>query len=142
MPSDLIINSTCHIPARELTYFFARSSGKGGQNVNKVSSKASLKWRPHSSVALSNDQKERFIKKFSSRINKERELIITSEKFREQRANLEETRKRLVQMIRSILRPDKKRIPVKPSRAMKEARLKNKKYHSSKKRDRRKITSS
>lgn len=126
------------IPENELHISFSRSSGKGGQNVNKVSTKALLKWKPSESQALPKDVIKRFEAKYSSRINSEGEVVLQSDRFRSQSQNEEDCRAKLYEMIRSVETPPKKRKKTKPSLAQKRKRLELKKRQSEKKKDRRK----
>ena len=83
----LKINERINIPLREFDFWFARSSGPGGQNVNKVNSKAFLSWNVKNSPTLPAAVKLRFMSQFSRRISKEGVLIIKSQRFRDQGRN-------------------------------------------------------
>jgi len=122
---------------RELKFTFARSSGPGGQNVNKVNSKAFLKWAIEGSQAVSNPIKQRFRKKYSNRLTKRGEVVIQSDRFRDQGRNVSDCLEKLKKMLLNIASPPKKRKKTKPTRASREKRLKQKRHHSEKKRNRR-----
>lgn len=124
------------IPEHELTFSFARSSGKGGQNVNKTSTKALLKWVPASS-SLQRDVKERFLKKYAAKLNAFGELSIHSDRHRSQPMNIEDCREKLKEMILSVAVPPKPRKKTKPSKSQKRKRLESKRIHSDKKANRR-----
>ncbi|MCO6430125.1 MAG: aminoacyl-tRNA hydrolase [Deltaproteobacteria bacterium] len=130
MTAPLHITSGITVPASELTLRFSRSSGAGGQNVNKVNSKASLIWSPTSTRALSPSQISRFTSRFGTRINVRGELRLSCDAHRDQAKNIEECYRRLASMIREILAPPKKRVKTKPGKAVKERLLQAKKRRS------------
>ncbi len=121
------------LPLHEIVFTFARSSGPGGQNVNKVNSKAVLKWNVVGSNYLPFEVKERFIHRYTNRLNNLGELVLASDAYRDQRRNKEACLERLREMIASVARPPKKRKPTKPSKAAKNRRLESKKRQSQKK---------
>jgi ribosome-associated protein len=116
---------------------FARSSGPGGQNVNKVSSKAILHYAVRTSPSLPEDVRVRFLDRYASRITNAGEVVIHSEEFRDQPKNIQACRDKLREMIVSVLKPPKKRRATKPSRGSKVRRLKEKKARSQVKEGRR-----
>ena len=117
---------------------FSRSSGKGGQFVNRVASKAELRWKPSKSKVLDAKVIERFEKRFASKINQKGELLIVSQVHRHQSMNIRDVFSRLKQMILQVLKPPKKRLPTSPVRAAEQERLRQKKLESAKKLRRRK----
>jgi ribosome-associated protein len=121
----------------ELQFTYARSSGAGGQNVNKVSSKAILRWNPGSSRALSPGMRERFFARFASKLTNEGELLITSDRHRDQGRNAADCIEKLKEMIASIATPPKKRKATKPTFGSKVRRLNTKRAQSEKKQGRR-----
>jgi ribosome-associated protein len=129
----LVVNSRIRIPADELQWAFARSSGPGGQNVNKVSSKAVLRWNMLASTALPPDVRERFLAKHASRLTTEGELIISSQRYRDQGRNIADAKEKLVEMLAGVATAPKKRRPTKPSRAAKARRIESKQATSKKK---------
>jgi ribosome-associated protein len=131
--SDLVVNRGLTIPDTELTETFARSSGPGGQNVNKVETKVTLRWSPADSAMLSDADRSWLLKRLKSRLTDAGELILSSTKTRVQSRNREDVRNRLVGIIREALVRPKKRKPTRPSRASKERRLQAKKQRSQKK---------
>jgi ribosome-associated protein len=131
--SGLTVGSRVYIDGRELSFTFARSSGAGGQNVNKVNSKAILRWNPRTSPSLPEDIRERFLRQFASRLSEDGELILMSDVFRDQTRNRDECLRRLTEMLQSVARPPKKRIKTRPTAGSKRRRLSAKKEHSEKK---------
>jgi len=125
------------IPENEIEIKFIRSSGPGGQNVNRRATKVQLRWNLNQSQVLNEEEKENIRKQLS--ITKEEDLILESEETRYQARNKEIVIQRLNKLINQALKKRKKRIPTKPSRAARERRLKEKKRASEKKKLRQKI---
>jgi ribosome-associated protein len=134
---DLEITPSLKIPEAELRLSFARSSGPGGQNVNKVSSKAILHFDVLTSPSLPPDVRERFVDRYRSRLTTGGEIVIHSDEFRDQPRNIESCHTKLREMVLTVLRPPKKRRPTKPTRGSKVRRLKEKKARSQVKEGRR-----
>ncbi|MDA8761957.1 alternative ribosome rescue aminoacyl-tRNA hydrolase ArfB [Flavobacteriaceae bacterium] len=118
---------------KELHFKAVRSSGAGGQHVNKVSSKVELYFDLASSEAFTEKAKQLLLKNLSNRINKEGVLKIYSSESRSQHTNKEKVVKRLFKIIEKGLIVPKKRRPTKMSRAQKIKRLDNKTKHATKK---------
>ncbi len=135
----LSIGSNIRIPDDEFVFQFARSGGPGGQNVNKVSSKAMLRWDIERSPNLPDDIRERFRTRFRRRITREGELVISSQRYRDRGRNIKDCRDKLRSMLEEVATPPKRRKPTKPTRAAKEKRLVEKKKRAEKKRRRKKI---
>lgn len=127
------------IPRDELHFQYSRSSGPGGQNVNKVSSKAQLKWNARETTRLPERVKERFLSQYASRLTNEGEVVIASQLTRDQRSNHEDCLTKLREMIMAVWSAPKKRRPTKPSKGSKERRLKAKQSTSQKKNLRRNL---
>lgn len=123
----------------ELVFTTSRSSGPGGQNVNKVNTKVTLKFDVMQSLALSPEQKELILKKIGSRLTKEGVLLITAQDKRSQLQNKEEVLQKLDELFIKIFTPKKQRKATKPSKAAKHARIKDKKQRSEKKQWRQKL---
>lgn len=131
------MNRRFSIPREELNFTYARSSGSGGQNVNKVNSKAVLRWNARETLALPSDVKHRFLARFGSKLTADGELLITSERHRDQGRNASDCIEKLHEMIQSVAVAPKKRKATKPTFGSKQRRLKSKKEHSEKKQNRR-----
>lgn len=130
--------STVYMPPdTELEFQYVRSSGPGGQNVNKVSSKVVIVWDFMESSGLSGAQKKRFAKKYENKINKKDQLVITCDLFRDRVANLNACKQKLYRYIDDIWKAPKIRRATKPSKAAVERRLNEKRKLSEKKRQRR-----
>lgn len=123
-------------PENELEINFTRSSGKGGQNVNKLSTKAQLRWNIDKSQIFSPEEKEKIKYALANRINKEGELILESQEERSQLQNKEIVIERLNNLIQAALLPEKERISTQPTRSSKEKRLEGKKKLGQKKQER------
>lgn len=123
---------------QELTFKAVRSSGAGGQHVNKVSSKIELAFNLAESLVLNDLQKERLFKKLSNRLTKDHVLILQSEESRSQHKNKELVIKRFLDFIENGLKVPKKRIPTKIPKSAIKKRLKSKRQLSDKKATRKK----
>ena len=108
----------------------SRSSGAGGQAVNKLETKVELIFNVNESLALTTGQKRIIHQRLDSRINGDSVLVVTSQTHRSQSRNRKEAEERLIEMLQRALRSVKKRIPTTVSRSKKEARLKEKKKRS------------
>ena len=120
----------------EFIFSASRSSGPGGQNVNKVNTKIELRFKIPDSALLSDSEKEILMEKLKNRINSEGELIIVSQDERSQLKNKENAIIKFYQLLQNALTPPKKRKPTKPSMASRHRRLEAKKILSEKKQDR------
>lgn len=137
----LVIGRNIRIPGDELRFQFARSSGPGGQNVNKLSTKAVLRWRVRESPSLAEGVRERFCKRFRRRLTRDGELVLASQRYRSQRRNVADCLDKLQAMIAEVARPPRPRRPTRPGRQARERRLCSKRAVSEKKRLRRRARS-
>lgn len=118
------------VPENEFTITFARSSGAGGQNVNKTSTKVIIHWPVGKSAVLSDAEKSRVREKLVNRINNEDELVIMSEEERSQPQNRELAIARLRELVAQALHVPKKRRPTRPTKGSKLRRIESKKQRS------------
>jgi len=118
---------------KELSFKTSRSSGSGGQNVNKVSTKVELRFNLFDSEALNEEEKERISEKLKNKISQEGILIVTSDSERTQLGNKKKVIELFISLIEKSLIKPKKRTKTKPTKASKEKRLKEKKIQSEKK---------
>lgn len=124
---------------KELKFNTSRSSGKGGQNVNKVETKVELRFDLTESLQFSDEEKKRINTKLKNRISNEGILIISSDTERTQLGNKEKVIELFFELIEKALHKPKKRIKTKPTKTAKEKRLKEKKIQSDKKQMRRNL---
>lgn len=124
----------------EFIFRSSRSSGPGGQNVNKVSTKIELRFNVLHSILLSEAEKEMLLDKLKSKINNEGVLIIVSQQSRSQLKNKENAVEKLYRLIEKALTPPKERKPTTTPRHIKEKRLEAKQRLSEKKELRKKPT--
>jgi ribosome-associated protein len=135
----LTINSRIKIPLAEFRFTFARSSGPGGQNVNKVSSKAVLRWPAAHSPSLPADVRERLLARYPNRLTRQGDLVLSSQRFRDQGRNVADCLEKLRAMLSSVAAAPAKRKPTRPTRAAKEQRLRAKQERARKKERRRAV---
>lgn len=137
----LTVNHQLGVPLSELEFRFVRSSGPGGQNVNKVATKAVLRWDVSSTTSLDESIKARFLQKNQNRINAEGELVLASDRFRSQTRNMKDCLDKLRSLISDVVRPPKPRRPTRPSAGVRRRRLEDKRRLSQKKKNRRFVDS-
>lgn len=118
------------IPEDELRYQAVRSSGPGGQHVNKSSTKIELRWNIQASQALTDTQRTRLLEKLASRLDSEGDLRLTCDESRSQLRNREIVRKRLQRIIDEALHVPKKRKKTKATLGSKRRRLEGKRERS------------
>ena len=124
------------IPIREIRFQYARSSGAGGQNVNKVATKAILRWPVTDSRAVPAAVRARFLVRYRRRITQEGELVLSSQRFRDRGRNVADCLEKLREMLEAVATPPKPRKPTKPSGASRKRRLESKRHRSQVKRRR------
>ncbi len=118
------------IPVNEIRLVYVRSSGAGGQNVNKTSTKAQLFWSVHASRVFNEKQKAMIRHALRTRINNDGEVVLQASDERQQSRNRETAIERLERLVTKALTPVKRRLATKPTRASKERRLHQKQLHS------------
>ena len=120
----------------ELSYKTSRSSGSGGQNVNKVETSVTVLWKVEDSAVFTESEKERILLKLKNKINAEGILQTTVSESRTQLQNKKIATEKIQELVNKSLIVPKKRIATKPSRAKVEKRLESKKKLSEKKENR------
>jgi ribosome-associated protein len=133
----LEVTPAIRIPLDEFSWSFARSGGPGGQNVNKVASKAVLRWDFAASPSVPDDVKARFRDRFPSRLTTEGELVLSSELTRDQGRNREDCLEKLAVMLRAAAVRPKVRRPTKPTKGSKRRRVEAKRHQAARKAGRR-----
>lgn len=111
------------IPEAEIAIAFARGSGPGGQNVNKTETKVEARWHVGASMSVTDDEKMLLRAKLGNRLTVGDELVVTASEERSQEQNRSRAVKRLQDIVRRALTPEKRRIPTKPTRASRKRRL-------------------
>ncbi|GIS63600.1 MAG: hypothetical protein CM1200mP2_58250 [Planctomycetaceae bacterium] len=129
----LIVDSRVSIPLTEFDFEYMRSSGPGGQKVNKTSTKVRLRWSVVDSPSIDEALRQRVGETFRTRITADGEFLVTSQRTRDREANRSDCLEKLAEMIPQVSAPPRKRRPTRPTRASKERRLKQKKQRSRRK---------
>ena len=132
------INNQVRIDESELAFSFIRSSGPGGQNVNKVATAVQLRFNVAHSASLAEDVKMRLIRLAGRRMTIDGDLLIEAKRHRTQEQNKEDAVGRLTKLIQRALLKPKKRFRTQPSRSAREKRLKEKKIKGAIKKNRQK----
>lgn len=122
----LIVNTEIRVRLREFSFSFSRSSGAGGQNVNKLNTKATLRWEVARSQGLPDAVRARFLERYRRRITADGELVLTSQRFRNQGQNVADCLEKLRGMLAAVARPPRTRRATKPTRSSVERRLSSK----------------
>lgn len=133
----IAVTESVTIPDAELSWEYARSGGPGGQNVNKVASKATLRWTVAASDAIPAEAKARLMAAHPSHVTAEGEFLVTSQEYRDQERNRQRCEEKLAAMVRTALTPPKPRKKTKPTKASQRRRLEDKKRQGQKKSTRR-----
>ena len=132
--SSLFVTHRITIPESELDESFIRSSGPGGQNVNKVSSAVQLRFDVLGSPSLTDVAREALLR--GGKLTRDGVLVITAQRFREQDRNREDARARLVEIVRQAATPRPVRRATRVPKASKRKRLEGKKHRARIKQDR------
>ncbi|MCX6142217.1 MAG: alternative ribosome rescue aminoacyl-tRNA hydrolase ArfB [Ignavibacteriales bacterium] len=131
--SALEITASVRVPVPELHFRTSRSSGPGGQNVNKLETRVELLFDVLRSPSLNREQRDRVLHHLASRVDGEGVLHISSQRSRSQWENKQVTIEKLVSLLRDALKVRKKRMKTAPTRSSNETRVQRKKKHSQKK---------
>ncbi len=137
MSEDIRINARTTIPGRWLRWETSHASGPGGQNVNKVASRVTLRFPLFDCPDLTREQKRRIHRALRNRVTREGELLVSAEENRSQQRNRELALERFRSLLAGALAPRKKRTPTRPTRGSRERRLREKKKRSERKAGRR-----
>ncbi|HXB56497.1 MAG TPA: alternative ribosome rescue aminoacyl-tRNA hydrolase ArfB [Vicinamibacteria bacterium] len=139
MPAPIHVTPTVVVPARAITLRMVRSSGPGGQNVNKVASKVELRVDLEQVQGLNEGARGRLTEAAARRRDADGRLLVTSQKTRDQGRNLEDARNKVAVLIEGSLRAPKPRRPTRKTHASRERRLAEKKRSGARKRERRTV---
>lgn len=133
----MIIGNRQNLLLKELDFQYSRSSGPGGQHVNKTDSRVEVRFDVMGSQVLSTFEKNRLTERLSAKINVDGILYVTCQDSRSQLKNKQMAIDKFLVLIQKALKSEKKRIRTKPSRSSIEKRIEKKKRHSEKKKNRR-----
>ena len=138
MADAIRITEELEIPDSEIGFRYSRSSGPGGQNVNKVATKVTLLFSVTDSPVLSQTQRDRIMDRLGNRIAKDGTLHVTSERHRTRSANQRDAIRRFTELLAGALTPPKRRRRTKVPTSERRKRVESKRRRSEKKRLRRK----
>ncbi len=125
---EIVIRNQVLVPARELEFTTSRSGGPGGQHVNKVNSRVTLRFNVRNSSSLTHQHKRQIIASLHTRVNKEGVLRLHSQKYRSQSANRDDLVERFRTLLGKALMSQRPRVPTKISKSAKARRLQEKKH--------------
>ncbi len=132
----LEVRGDLRIPAEEIHESASRSSGPGGQHVNKTETRVTLRWNVVESRVLGEERRSRLLSRLSARITNRGHLVVHAQRFRSRGRNRVLARERMAELVRDALRQRAPRRPTRPSRAGRERRLDAKRRQAARKRGR------
>lgn len=132
----LLVTPDIRIPLSEFSFSFARSAGPGGQNVNKVNSKAVLRWHVVQSPSLSPEVLARFIAQNRHRVTTDGQFLISSQRHRDQPRNIADCREKLQALLRAAAARPARRKKTKPTASARRLRVADKRLRSATKQSR------
>ncbi len=132
----LEVRGDLRIPAEEIHESASRSSGPGGQHVNKTETRVTLRWNVAESRVLGEERRSRLLSRLSARITNRGHLVVHAQRFRSRGRNRALARERLAELVRDALRQRRARVPTRPTRAGRERRLDAKRRQGALKRGR------
>ena len=133
----LTVNDRLRIPLTEFQFSFARSGGPGGQNVNKVNSKAQLRWNVQASPSISDEVRARFVAAYRRRMTAEGIVVVTSQRYRDQGRNVADCLAKLRELILAVATAPQSRKATRPTAGSVRRRRENKQARSQRKQSRR-----
>ena len=136
MLSDLEIDRDLRIPGAELRQSASRSSGPGGQHVNKSATRVTLRWNVRASEALDEAQRVRLYARLAARLTRTGGLVVHAEASRSRTRNLEAAQLRMAELVADALEVPRSRRPTRPTAASRGRRLDAKRQRSDLKRSR------
>ncbi len=138
--TGIVISDHWTIPDEQMQWSFARSSGPGGQNVNKVNSKATLRWKPDMETlvpgGLTQAAWNRFQRQAQRYLTAQGEIVIQSQEHRDQAQNIAACRQKLQTLLIAAMVAPKRRVATRPTKASRQRRLDTKQRTSDKKKSR------
>ena len=129
----LAVDDRIQVPLRELTFRYSRSSGPGGQHVNKTNTKATLRFDVAHTRSLPEDVRARLLERYPRRITASGELLISSQRFRDRGRNVADCLEKLRRLLASVSTPPRPRRKTRPSRASIERRMAEKRRRAARK---------
>lgn len=137
----LQIDDSLSIPLKEIAFRYARSSGPGGQHVQRTETKVELLFDVANSPSLTDEQRRLILQRLANRVDGDGVLHLTSQMGRSQFDNRQEAIRRFGELLAGALKPEKPRKPTKPSAAARQRRLEAKRRRAEIKRQRRRVAS-